>query len=159
MQHQIDFRRGLVVVPAPLREIWECPRRWTSSRGAPPLDVARSFRPIPASIATTEKGAVTALVLSQEPLFDCSQWATPHAYGAAVILTSMAAELGIPAGEPLLGRGQFDRRRAKDLLFAIAEQPRDAIPAAARGAYQTLFGVVPPHLDFEGWKAARPWRK
>jgi hypothetical protein len=159
VQHQIDFRRGLVVVPAPLREILGMPETMDVEPWSAAARCREELSADLASIATTEKGAVTALVLSQEALFDRSLWGTPHAYGAAVILTSMAAELDMPAGDSLLARGQFDRRRAKDLLFAIAEQPRDAISAAARAAYQTLFGVVPPHLDFEAWKAARPWRK
>ena len=159
VQHQIDFRRGLVVVPAPLRDILGMPETMDVEPWSAAARCREELSADLASIATTEKGALTALVLSQEPLFDRSTWGTPHAFGAAVIMTAMAVELGIPTGEPLFTRGHFDRRRAKELLFAVAERPRDAISAAARGAYQTLFGVVPPPLDFDSWKVARAWRK
>jgi hypothetical protein len=159
IQHQIDFRRGLVVVPAPLREILRMPDTMDVEPWSPAARSREELSAELASIGTTEKGATTALVLSQEPLFDRSMWGTPHAFGAAVILTSLATELGIDAGGPLFAHGQFDRRRAKELLFSIAEQPKDAIAAAARSAYQRLFGVLPPRLEFDPWKVAPAWRK
>jgi hypothetical protein len=159
VQHQIDFRRGLVVVPAPLREMLGMPETMDVEPWSAAARCREELSADLASIATTEKGALTALVLSQQPLFDRSMWGTPHAFGAATILASLAAELDIAPGPPLLVRGQFDRRRARELLLSVAERPRDALAAAARGAYQTLFGVLPPHLDFDAWKVAPAWRK
>jgi hypothetical protein len=97
--------------------------------------------------------------LALEPLFDRTSWGTPHAFGAAVILASLASELGIAPGAPLYARGQFDRRRAKELFFSVSGRSSDAVAAAARAAYKTLFGALPPRLDFDSWSVAPPWRK
>jgi hypothetical protein len=63
----------------------------------------------------------------------------PQSQMAAVLLESVAAELGI-ATEPLLIAGGPDRERVARLLFAVMAKPSPDISAAAKRAYANLFG-------------------
>jgi len=59
-------------------------------------------------------------------------------------------------------RAEARRASVPELRYPVelpVSQRKDEIAAAARGAYQTLFGVLPPRLEQGPWKVAPAWRK
>jgi hypothetical protein len=159
LQHQIDFRRGLVAVPKELRVLLRMPE--TMDVG-PWSNAARCRDELSADLAAVAAAgdqAGTALVLTASSLFDQGSWGAPHAFGAAVILAEVGRELGHDPGEPFYAARQFDRSRAAALFLKIADSAPRAIADAARRAYGRLFGMEVPAVDWGPWQVAREWRR
>ena len=78
----------------------------------------------------------------------------PHAYAAAVMMTTIARVLGVPQEGELVTRGQFDWRLSKELFMTIVEHPTPVVAAAARTAYEKLFSAQIPNAELGPWQVA-----
>jgi hypothetical protein len=160
VQHQIDMRRGgLIVIPAELRQLLRMPETMDVDPYGAAAQCRDELSAYLASIATGGDQAVSALVQAANIFFSRSDWGTPHAYAAAVMLTTIARALGIEQEGELGGGGYFDRRRGKEVFSAIAERPTPAVAAAARTAYEKLFGSKIPDAELGPWQEATAWRR
>jgi hypothetical protein len=157
LQHQIDFRRGLVAVPAELRALF---RLAEDAPVNPNGNAARCRDELSADLAAIALGpdlASTELTLVAAAVFHRDAWATPHAYAAAVVLPVVARELGGQEAT-LVGADGFDRGRAKELFVAIAAHSGAEIARAAAGAYARLFGTPLPSYELGPSTKSRAWR-
>jgi hypothetical protein len=110
-----------------------------------------------ASIALDPDLARSLVVQSAATLFDRRLWATPHAYGNAVILAMVSIELGAGGAVPVRPSG-FDRAAAKDLFTAVVAHEGAEIAAAASRAYLRLFGYPLPSVEVGPLRSSRRWR-
>jgi hypothetical protein len=159
LQHQIDYRAGLTTIPAELRAMLGLPDTLDIS---PRSNAARCRAELSADLAAlAESGTLagTALTLTASPVFDRSSWNTPHAFGGAVILHAIAAELGLTTLAPLGSRGQFDRARATEIFIDVAQRAPSDIARAARAAYAKLFGIEVARVELGAWHSSRIWRR
>jgi hypothetical protein len=156
LQHQIDYRRGLLAVPAELRAVFGL---GDTADVNPTGNAAQCRDELSADLAAIALGpdlASTELTLVSGAVFNSNSWMTPHAYAAAVLLPAVAKELGGPEGN-LFRSGGFDRTRAKDLFVSIAAHSGADIAQAASRAYTRMFGSTLPAYELGPWTRARAW--
>jgi hypothetical protein len=157
LQHQVDYRRGLVPMPEPLAAIFGVEDATLISPTSNAARARDELSAVLASIALDPELAGSLVVQSAATLFDRRLWATPHAYGNAVILATLSTELGAPGVVPI-GPTGFDRAAAKDLFSAVVAHSGAEIAAAAARAYVRLFGYPLPTVDVGPLRASRRWR-
>jgi hypothetical protein len=158
IQHQIDFRSGIIPVPADLRET-------LGARGgtdlAPTSLEARCRDELSAelaAIASTRELASTALSMAVIPVFDQRDWGSPYAYVAASLLTALGRELG-GSGEIYADGGAFRRDDAAAAYLAIASKSGPEIAAGAGRAYARLFGHELPTVEVGAWQISPRWSR
>jgi hypothetical protein len=156
LQHQIDFRAGLVVTPGELLSVLGIGESEAATDGL----AARCRDELSAGladVATDPDLASTELTLWMPSLFDRTRWSTPYAYAAAVLLTSVARELGV-GGDGAGTSRRLERPRAKEIFVAVVAQGGDAIARAASRAYERLYGRSLVPVTLGPWSVSRAWR-
>ncbi|HMI84167.1 MAG TPA: hypothetical protein VK550_08725 [Polyangiaceae bacterium] len=157
IQHQIDFRRGLIPVPPELRELLGVPETVDLRPTSLAVRCRDELSAILSSVASADEMPRTHLTLALEPVFNRALWATPHAVSAAVILEGLAQELGEPPGEPMTSPGGVDRRRATELYLAIMRHDEHALILAARRLWERFFQARFPRAEFAPWRVWEAW--
>jgi hypothetical protein len=156
LQHQIDFRAGLVTLPADLAALIGVADPIVAPGGA----AARCRDELSAelaAIATDPELAATMLTLSLGAVFDRGQWSTPYAYAGSVLLAAVAKELGVGPDDPRpIG---LDRGRVTPLFVAVVSRPGKDIADAASQAYAHLFATSLPPLALGPWTTSPVWRR
>lgn len=156
LQHQIDFRAGLVTLPADLGALLGV----VDPIVAPGRAAARCRDELSAelaAIATDPDLAATMLTLSLGAVFDRRQWSTPYAYAGSVLLAAVGNELGIASDDPRpVG---LDRGRLSPLFVAVVARPGKDIADAASRAYSHLFAISLPALALGPWSTSPVWRR
>ncbi len=71
---------------------------------------------------------------------DSDFWGTAECYAALVLLDSVSVAANLDPKLPLLRDGKIDRAAVVDRYVALTELPPEALQAAARSAWKTLFG-------------------
>ena len=122
IQHQVDFRAGIIPIPADLRETLGARDGMDL---APTSQEARCRDELSAelaAIASTPTLASTALALAVIPVFDQHAWGSPYAYVGASILTALGRELG--------GSGEIYAEGRADLTHCL-RPPFDPVRSIA----------------------------
>ena len=125
MQHQIDFRRGLIPVPAELRDLLGAPETVDLPASSAAVRCRDELSAILASVASAREMPKTALTIAVEPFFNRTLWSTPHAFAAAVILDGLAHQLGDIPAAPIASPMGFDRRAATQIYLAVVRHSPD----------------------------------
>jgi len=157
VQHQIDFRRGLIPVPPELRELLGVPETIDLRPASVAVRCRDELSAILSSVASADDMPRTILTLALEPVYNRALWATPHAVAAAVMLEGLAQELGEGPGEPMTSPTGVDRRRATELYVSIMHHDERALVLAARRLWERFFQARFPHSEFAPWKVWAEW--
>jgi hypothetical protein len=146
LQHQIDFRGGLLGVPAEVRTIFGMPDTLDVSPGD---NAARVRDELSAELAVLASGGAVAgtyFVLGTQPFFDRDLWVTPYAHVGAILLFAVARELGADARLPYRG-GALDREAGAELFQLTVGRPNRELAGAAGRAYARIFGTDLPEVE------------
>jgi hypothetical protein len=157
VEHQIDFRRGLIPVPAPLRELLGVAETVDLAPTSAAVRCRDELSAILASIASAPAMPRTVLTIALEPVFNRTLWSTPHALAGTVILDGLASALGASASAPMASTAGFNRRSATELYLAVMRHGEGEIVTAARSLWERLFDATLPAPELEPWREATVW--
>jgi hypothetical protein len=161
VQHRIDYRRGLIPVPAILAERLDVEN---------PLDAAQTslagrardeLSAYLAAIAQAPDSPLLDLVLLSRFLFDEDNLGGPYCYAALAAYEGIAGELGI---EPGVCEGEsegdtaIDRARVAELFRRVTARPPAELRAAAARFYSRCFGQPVPEVHRSEQIVRAPWR-
>ena len=156
LQHQLDFRAGLMAVPHELRAMFglsdDAPVDVTGNVASCRDELSAYL----AQIARSADHAATNVALVSRAAFDRNLWGTPHSYAAAVVLPALSGEFGGPEGKLIRG-GAIDRALATDMILAVTARPGGEIARAAASVYGKLFGSDLPSFEPSALVKARSW--
>jgi hypothetical protein len=158
VQHQIDFRAGIVPVPAVMDDTLGI--EGASGLDPSPLE-ARCRDELSAELAAmaqTPELASTAFMIATIPLFDRHDWGSPYSYVAAAILTALGRELG-GTEATYAGRGAFLRESAASAFLAITAKSGPEIAILAGRAYARLFGHELARVRAGAWQDSPRWSR
>jgi hypothetical protein len=158
VQHQIDFRRGALGIPADVRALLGIPDTLELSPGDDAVRVRDELSAELAALASAGPLGGTCLVLATGSFFDRDDWSTPYAYSGAVLLWAVARELGVGEASPYHD-GTIDRAAGAELFAGVAAHRGAEIAQAAARAYARVFGTPVADVTMDPWVASPPWSR
>jgi hypothetical protein len=158
VQHRIDFGRGLVPIPEPLRArlgLGSGLDARPESLGARARDEMSAYL---AMLAASPASSRLDLVLLSRFVFDRRAQGNAYCYAALIIIEELARQLGLPDLSPLTARGAILRSHAATRLAALVDRSPEELSAAAASLWELHYGGKLPNVTTSRTSLNTAWR-